>query len=215
MAQLHLVRHGESEWNAAGRLQGHGGTGLSPRGKEQAVATAFYLARRVPDVALVARSDLERVAETAAPTEAALDVEVRIDERLREIDVGSWTGLTWDEVEDSDRETLAAWRSGQDVRRGGGETFAELRERVWAVLCDLASVRGDVLVFTHGGPIRVGIAAALGLPPLGERQLAPVANCSVSELLLDGDAALLAAYNLADHLAVPTSPGADPQAAAR
>ncbi|MGH3666423.1 MAG: histidine phosphatase family protein [Egibacteraceae bacterium] len=199
-ARLLLVRHGESEWNAASRLQGHGGTGLSALGKEEAAATATHLVRSASAARLLVRSDLPRVVETAAPTEAALDVEIRVDERLREIDVGSWSGLTWDEVAAADPATLVAWQAGQDVRRGGGETFAELRSRVWSALRDLAEVDGPVLVFTHGGPIRVGVAAALELPPLGERALAPVANCSISELVLHGDVAVLAAYNRSDHV---------------
>jgi probable phosphoglycerate mutase len=202
VADLLLVRHGESHWNAAGRLQGHGGSGLSERGHAQAKATARFLDRIASDAVVLARSDLPRVAETAAPTADLLRVTERVDPRLREIDVGTWTGLNWDEVAAVDPETLAAWRAGNDVRRGGGETFAELRARVWAAWQDLAEVDGTVLVFTHGGPIRVGVAAALGLPPLGERLLAPLENCSVTQLRLLAGKAVLHSYNRADHLDV-------------
>lgn len=146
------------------------------------------------------RSDLQRVVETAAPWEQSFGGDIVVDKGLRELDVGTWSGLTWDEVEQRQPGARAAWRSGEDFRRGGGETFAELRKRVWGVVQDLASGASPVIVFTHGGPIRVAVAAALELPPLGERRLVAVANCSVTELRFDVRGVRLAAYNVADHL---------------
>ena len=202
-ACLVLVRHGQSEWNLAGRMQGHAGPGLSAAGGVQAETTAAHLTTTLGSVDRIVRSDLPRVTETATPAEAAFGIRAQVDPRLREIDVGTWAGLTWPEVEATDAATLAAWHGGRDVRRGGGETFAELRSRVWAVVSELAVATGTVLVFTHGGPIRVAVAEALGLPPLGERLLAPVDNCSLTELSL-GATSVVVSYNRADHLlAVP------------
>lgn len=195
-----LVRHGESLWNAEQRLQGHSGTGLSAAGIAEAERTAAYLRRRYADVELALCSDLLRVEQTAQPWLDGFGGPVEIDVRLREIDVGSWSGLTWAEVGAQDAKTLAAWRAGRDIRRGGGETFAELRARVWDALVDRMTRAGTVIVFTHGGPIRVAVAAALGLGPLGERKLAPAANCSITELIVDGRDGILVAYNRTDHL---------------
>ena len=199
-ATVVLVRHGESVWNAEHRLQGQGGTGLSELGHRQAVATAAYLQARYPEVAAAIRSDQQRVEETAQPWADGSQVSLQIDTRWREIDVGSWSGLTWHEVAETDPETLAAWRAGQDVRRGGGETFAELRARTWEALDELRSVDGTVVVFTHGGCIRLSVAAAIGLPVMGEHALGPVANCSITVLQLDGSATRLASYNVRDHV---------------
>lgn len=198
-ARLVLVRHAESEWNLAGRMQGHAGPGLSATGRLQAEATAAFLTATLGSVCRIVRSDLLRVTQTAAPAEAALGIRAQVDPRLREIDVGTWAGLTWPEVAAADGATLAAWQGGRDVRRGGGETFAELRSRVWAFIDGLAGVNGTVLVFTHGGPIRVAVAEALGLPLLGERLLAPVDNCSLTELAL-GATSVVVSYNRADHV---------------
>lgn len=195
-----LVRHGESEWNAVGRIQGQGGAGLSELGHRQAKATAAYLRQRYPDATAVVRSDLERVVETAGPFEASCSLGVTVDQRWREIDVGTWSGLTWAEVAEQDPTTLAAWRGGEDVRRGGGETFAELRGRTAAALRDLRELGGTVIVFTHGGCIRLGVAEVVGIPLMGEFALAPVANCAVTELLLNGERRELSAYNVRDHL---------------
>ena len=187
-------------WNAEQRLQGQSGTGLSARGIAESERTADYLRARYPDAEHAVRSDLLRVEQTAQPWVTQFQGRVEVDPRLREIDVGSWSGLTWGEVAAHDPDTLAAWQAGQDVRRGGGETFAELRVRVWDALLDRAARRGTVIVFTHGGSIRVAVAAALGLAPLGERQMAAVDNCSVTELVVDDGTAVLVAYNRSDHL---------------
>jgi glucosyl-3-phosphoglycerate phosphatase len=204
--RLVLVRHGESLWNAAGMFQGHGGVGVSDRGRRQAAVTAGVLAGRFDDVALVARSDLPRVVETAAPAEPRLGARVVVDARLREVDVGRWTGMTYQEVAREDPDAMRAWLRGDDVPRGGGETFADLRKRVWAAVEDLlaavaAREPATVVVFTHGGPIRVAVAEALGLPTGGERSLGAVANCSLTVLRLDrAGTGQLVAYNQAEHL---------------
>lgn len=215
--RLVLVRHGESEWNAARILQGHGGPGLTARGVAQAAATARFVADVHAEAVAIWRSDLARVAETAAPAEGALPrVPVVVDERLRELDLGSWTGLSRHEAAAADPAAFSAWTRGDhDAPAGGAETFGELRARVAGVLSDMAAaaldratggVRSTVLVFTHGGPVRVGVAAALRLPVGGHRCFAPVANCAVSVLdvappgrLGDSDA-LLGAYNRTGHL---------------
>lgn len=220
--RLVLVRHGESEWNAAGILQGHGGPGLTARGRAQATATARLLAREGPSVLAIARSDLPRVVETAAPTEDLVSVApVVVDERLREIDVGSWSGLTRSQAAAADPDGFAAWARGTDIAPGGGETFAALRQRVVdALAAVVARVEQrpnpgrtqTVLVFTHGGPIRVAVAAGLGLPAGGHRSVTSVANCSVSVLdvptssALAAGRALLTAYNRTEHL-VSGAPG--------
>lgn len=205
-SRLILIRHGESTWNAEGRLQGHGGEGLSERGRHQADAVAAALPSLVSDVGMVARSDSERVVETAAPSERVLRGPVAVDQRLREIDVGWWTGLTREEAADRDPDTMQRWVAGEDVPRGDGETFAELRARVWAALGDVAARADDgcsALVFTHGGPVRVAVAAALQLPPGGERRLESVANASMTVLRRRGGDRptwTLAGYNATGHL---------------
>jgi len=200
--RLVLIRHGESIWNAEGRFQGHGGTGLTERGRAQAKITAKFLAREFPDAVLLVRSDLQRVAETAAPAEVELDIEVRVDERLREIDIGTWSGLTHDEIAARDPEGYGTWlrREDVDIQRGGAETYAELRDRVWPALCEALEPRGVVLVFTHGGPIRVAAAAALGLPMNAAFRLAGVGHCSLTLLEWRDGRPRLIAYNRVDHL---------------
>ncbi len=196
-----LLRHGETDWNADGRWQGQGGAGLSRLGRRQAADTAAFLAATRPDIASVVRSDLERVAETTAPVLERLAVPVEVDRRWREIDVGTWSGRTHEEVRALDPAGYQTWRTGGDPRRGGGETDADLRVRVAAALEDLVGGSGTVLVVTHGGPVRHAVAEALRLPAGGHRRLAGAGNCSLSELRVEAGQWSLVGYNERGHLA--------------
>ena len=211
-----VVRHGQSVWNAARIYQGHGGPGLTELGAEQAERTAKYLNDTVPAVGLVARSDLERVVETSAPIQAAYGVEVAEDPRLREIDIGTWTGKRREEILEFDAERLLAVNQGADLPRGGAETFADLRARSWsghaaAVAAAAGRTRtGDtppvVVIVTHGGPIRMVTAEALGVPGGHEALIRGPENCSIT--VLDHDVApdgvirrsVLTSYNDHGHL---------------
>jgi glucosyl-3-phosphoglycerate phosphatase len=202
--RLVLVRHGETDWNATGRWQGHGGAGLSGLGAEQARRTAPWLASAFAPVAFVARSDLQRVAETAAPIEAQLGVGVRVDPRLRELDCGSWTGHTHEEIAAADPDAYDAWQRGDDIAPGGGERVAAMQARVTEALREYlaALAAGEtVVVVTHGGPIRVGVA---GLAGRGVTRLDdacdPVANCAVTVVAASGGRVAVERYGDATHL---------------
>jgi glucosyl-3-phosphoglycerate phosphatase len=184
--RLVLVRHGETDWNATGRWQGHSGAGLSRRGAEQAEVTASWLHSTFDRVVLVARSDLQRVVETAEPIEQRLDAAVQVDVRLRELDCGSWAGMTHDEIARADPERYAAWQRGEDVAPGGGERVAEMQVRVTEALRSSFGALDDgetAVVVTHGGPIRVGVAGVLGRQVTRlDDACEPVGNCSATVL---------------------------------
>jgi broad specificity phosphatase PhoE len=154
-ASFLMIRHGESTWNAADRWQGQGDPPLSPRGRAQVARLCDELASAGID-AIVA-SDLARARQTAATLGDALGLPVASETRLRELDVGSWTGCTRDEIVARDGEALARFESGAvDVRAGGGETREELRRRALAALRDCADrhVGGRVAIVAHLGVVR-------------------------------------------------------------
>ncbi|QOR69514.1 histidine phosphatase family protein [Ruania alkalisoli] len=185
MTTIHLVRHGEAVWNAEGKYQGQADSGLTELGHEQAHSAAAWLRDSFPRIDGVACSDLPRVRDTAAPFLTAIGHSPQVDSRLREIDVGSWAGRTFEEVATAEPASVAAAARGEDVRRGGGETFAELRRRVVAALDELVASHqpgATLVVFTHGGPIRVATAAALGVPIPGHHPIGSPDNCSVTTL---------------------------------
>lgn len=126
---LLIVRHGESEWNAMGRWQGQADPDLSPRGEEQAAQAAGALAGFTID--RIVSSDLSRARRTAGIMAERLGVTaIGVDEGLREVDVGEWSGLTRPEIEERWPSLLAAWSAGTLQRTPGGESLDDLRARV-------------------------------------------------------------------------------------
>lgn len=198
---VHLIRHGESLWNVEGRYQGHADSGLTGLGRSQAHALGGALAAQVPAPDLVLASDLPRVADTAADYAARVAAGVRSVPALREMSIGDWAGLTFDEAEAAHPDIVAAVASGADVRRGeGGETFAETRERVTAALESAIEEVDDgadrvIVAFTSGNPIRLAVAHVLGLPSPGHIALSPPDNCSVTTIRLRAGRRELVRYN--------------------
>jgi probable phosphoglycerate mutase len=177
---LLLARHGETDWNRDRRWQGHAPTGLNDTGRGQAKALARELAARPPEA--VYSSDLPRSRETAEIVAAELGLPVRLDPRLREVDVGEWSGLTWGEVE-SRFPDGAARRLAGGTGWENGEAFEAMSARVVAALGEIAAGHegGRVLVVTHGGPIVAAWLAGGGT--LEERP--SVSNCQVQPLCVE------------------------------
>jgi broad specificity phosphatase PhoE len=151
-----LIRHAESEWNAAGRWQGHADPPLSARGRAQARTAAGNLTNSRVEVLLC--SDLQRAVETAAAVGEALGLEPMPDARLREIDIGAWEGLTRSEISLRHPEDLAAFDSGDlDARATGGESLRELDTRVRIALASLVDrhLGKRLAVVTHMGVVSV------------------------------------------------------------
>ena len=180
MALLYLVRHGETAWNAERRWQGQRDLPLTPLGEAQAQAVAERLAPL--GLAAVYSSDLLRATQTAGAIAAATGLPVAIDERLREVDVGGWEGLTSDEARERDPDGHARWTAG-DTGWTDGETYPAMADRVVAAVEDIAA-RHDggaaIAIVGHGGPIRALVAHAVDLPGDGRRQLAPSPNGGIS-----------------------------------
>jgi broad specificity phosphatase PhoE len=171
--RLVVIRHGETLDNAAGIWQGLKDSELSPVGLAQADKAAPAVAAYQPEV--VVASDLARARVTAERVGAAAGMPVRLDPRLREIDVGGWQGVTTAEVRNRDPELLAEMGRGADVRRGRtGETVAELATRVRAALDDVivALSPGRVaVVVCHGVAARAGVASLVGLDQMQAQQV--------------------------------------------
>ncbi|MBJ7332300.1 MAG: histidine phosphatase family protein [Solirubrobacteraceae bacterium] len=179
---LLLARHGETADNAERRFQGSRNPPLNARGREQAAALAQLL--RDEPIAAIYASPLLRAAETAEIVSAVLGLPVTPDDRLREIDVGDWTGRSYAEVFLEAPGELERWAQGDlSFRFPGGESLAEQAERVVDVLEEIRS-RPEVLpalVVCHGGVIRVA-QRALGRGVGEDAELAQVGNGTVHPL---------------------------------
>ena len=183
MTTILLARHGETDWNSERRWQGHSDQPLNDRGREQARALAAELAERPIDA--VYSSDLLRARNTAQIVAAELGLEIRIDPGLREVDVGTWSGLAHSEIEASDPDGFRRWQEGGKGWERG-ESYDEMGERVVASVIAIAAAHpGEtVLVVTHGGSIRACRAATAGLAYAESRVsgIGSTENCAVVEL---------------------------------
>jgi broad specificity phosphatase PhoE len=152
-----VLRHGESEWNVQQRWQGRADIPLTPAGERQARDAAS----RLGTFAVIASSHLQRAAGTASIiAEHHGTGPVLVDERLQEVHVGPWEGLTRDEIELGYPGFLAAWR-----KPDGFESDADVVDRATAALLALAARTSDApaLAISHSGVIRT-MRDALGAP---------------------------------------------------
>jgi broad specificity phosphatase PhoE len=172
VTELLIVRHGETDWNAELRFQGHADRSLNETGRAQARALADELAD--VEAEAIYSSDLARARETAEIVGDRLGLPVVELRELREIDVGSWEGLTRDEVAAKFPEDSRGWRHG--------ETYDELAARVLPALERIARAHpgGRVVVVGHGGTMRT-LRAHMARMTVDEhrRILPPIRNCEV------------------------------------
>jgi probable phosphoglycerate mutase len=163
---LCIVRHGETDWNVEGRLQGQRDIDLNGRGRDQAASVGHILKRDVPDVLSFdfVSSPLTRAQDTMRlmRTSMGLDPQAyRLDDRLKELTFGSWEGLTW-------REMTARDPTGSSAREAdkwgycppGGESYSMLSVRIagW-----LAELNQPTVAVTHGGVARVLLGLIAGV----------------------------------------------------
>ncbi|MGA5037928.1 bifunctional RNase H/acid phosphatase [Streptomyces capoamus] len=203
-ATLVLLRHGETPLTPQKRFSGSGGTdpALSAAGREQAHRVAEALARRGTVQAVVA-SPLARTRETAGIVAARLNLDVTIEDGLRETDFGAWEGLTFAEVRERHPDDLDAWLADPEAHpTGGGESFAETAVRIAAARDKLVAAHAGrtVLLVTHVTPIKTLVRLALGAPPesLFRMELS-AASLSAVAYYADGNASVRL-FNDTSHL---------------
>ena len=171
MTIVYLARHGESDWNAANRFQGHSDRPLTELGRQQAEALADELAA-VAELRAIYTSPLRRALDTAAVVGARTGLEPVPLRDLLEVDVGTWAGLSRSEVEAHFPAAFRRWLDGGEGWEDG-ESYAAMSARVLAALLQAAETHRDeqILVVSHGGPIRAIQAAAAGMDVHAYRKL--------------------------------------------
>jgi broad specificity phosphatase PhoE len=196
--KLHLIRHGESVYNAEGRIQGHADIPLSELGCRQAEAAAEALAKQPHDV--IYASPLRRAAQTAEIIAKRLGLPIQFNEQLKEINVGIFQGKIHAELEREYPMEIARWRSEEmDYAVPGGESRRQLlsRGRV-AFESIVAEGRENVVVVSHGRILMTTIKALLGMP-LGEPPFS-LQNGSITTLSYREGQFELIALDCIDHL---------------
>ena len=188
MTTILLARHGETDWNREGRFQGHADPPLNATGHAQAAELAAEL--KDVELAAVHSSPLRRALETAQRVAAEHGLEPVAIDALREVDVGSWQGLTRPEIETRYPEQFARWLD-YDQGWEDGESYEEMGRRAVAALLELAAAHAGerVLAVTHGGPIRAAFAFADGTSHADARRLGPrIGNVFLAEFAVEGEA---------------------------
>lgn len=226
MAGIYIVRHGETEWNAEGRIQGHTDIGLSDRGREQAQATARRLAE-VP-FAVAYSSDMSRTRDTARIILGERDIPLHSVPELREYHKGVFEGLTVQQYRQRYPEQYrASLVNDPDFAPTGGETIRQSTARLTEFVAGLGLTPGlgpesgsdsasasasesaskseglrpedDMLIVGHGGSLRSCIVALLQLP-LEANWKFVMQNCALSVIHTYPNNAVLHLYNDTSHL---------------
>jgi 2,3-bisphosphoglycerate-dependent phosphoglycerate mutase/probable phosphoglycerate mutase len=207
LRRLILLRHGQTDYNVAGRMQGHLDSILTDAGREQAVAAAPVLAALAPDRLI--SSDLRRAADTAEVVGQACGLPVKFDARLRETHLGRWQGRSVAEIERDEPGAISTWRSDPAWAPPGGESRVDVVLRSRPVVDELDEELADdpaepaassetVLLVAHGGLIAGLVSGLLDLPTAVWPAIGGLGNCRWAVLARRADHPRwrLAGYNV-------------------
>ncbi len=200
MATIYLVRHGETKWNAEGRIQGHTDIELSDRGREQARAIARRLSGFHFDVAY--SSDMSRTRDTALTILGERVTPLYSVPELREYNKGVFEGLTAEEYREKHPHLYeASLVNDPDFAPPGGETIRQCQGRLSRFIKTLrcSHPEGNVLIVGHGGSLRSGIVALLDFP-LEANWKFVMHNCALSIIRTYPENAVMHLYNDTCHL---------------
>lgn len=180
LRRLVLLRHGQTDFNVEGRLQGHLDSQLTDEGRAQARTAAPAIAAMAP--ALLVSSDLQRAADTADIVAAAAGLLVKPDPRLRETNLGEWQGRTVDEIEQDWPGAIATWRSDPAWAPPAGESRIDVVRRALPVVDDLeeqalAGSSSTAVLVAHGGLIAGLVCGLLALPTSAWPVIGGIGNC--------------------------------------
>jgi probable phosphoglycerate mutase len=195
-----LLRHGQTPMSVQKRYAGRSDVPLTDAGVAQAAAAAKRLASA--GIGAIVASPLRRTVQTAEAVAEVTGLPVATEDGFRETDFGAWEGLTFAEVRERWPSEMKAWLADPAVAPPGGESFAEVSERVSAALHRVLDGRTGqrILIVSHVTPIKTLVAAALLAPPpaLFRMHLDVAALCEI-DWYADGPA-VLRSYNDTAHL---------------
>ena len=200
MGTLLIVRHGETEWNAEGRIQGHTDIGLSENGAQQARSLGQRLADRQIDVAY--SSDLKRTSETARLALGHRNVVLNETPRLREYHKGIFEGMTLTEIQTQFPDEYPKYlEKDLSYAPGGGETTRDVSTRMASIFQEIKAEHLDetVLVVSHGGALRAAMVSLLDMPLEGNWSFV-FGNCGLTMVDTFADNAVLRLFNDTSHL---------------
>lgn len=205
MTEILLIRHGETDWNAEKRLQGHLDIALNAHGERQAAALAQALSNERVD-AIIA-SDLQRAMQTAQAIADPRGMTVQIEPALRERCYGAFEGLLYSDIGERYPDAHAAWRARDiDARYPTGlnraETLREFSQRAVDAVTSLAAAyrHKKIVVVTHGGVLECIHRAATGAGLLPPRDF-DIFNAGINRITCNDTALQISGWGDIAHLA--------------
>jgi broad specificity phosphatase PhoE len=200
MGTLLIARHGETEWNAAGRIQGHTDIGLSSNGADQARSLGKRLSGLSIDAAY--SSDLRRTSETARLILGERDIALIETPMLREYHKGEFEGMTLSEIEAQFPDEYPKYlEKNLDYAPKGGESTRTVSVRIAQIISEIKSNHLDhtVLIVSHGGVLRAAMVSLLRMPLEGNWSFV-FGNCGLTIIDTFEDNAVLRQFNDISHL---------------
>ena len=200
---IHLIRHGQTNWNKNALYQGTKDIPMNHKGIEESRILADRLKHFRIDT--LYSSPLKRAVDTAQSINAHHKLDIVVRDNLREIELGEWEGLNREQVKAAYPKALGTFtKDTVDTRPPGGESFKDLSLRVQETLRDIVLSHGEddeIVIVTHGGVIKNIIADILRMS-LPDRRLLMIDNASLSTLIYnhEADAYFLRRYNDTAHL---------------
>ena len=200
--KLLLTRHGQTDWNIAGRYQGQSDVPLNQTGQTQAAQIAKRLSTET--IHAIYTSDLSRAVNTAQAIADFHQLEIKKDTRLRELSFGDWEGMTYKEMSAHSPVLFSKWMTdSMNISTPNGETLAQLAARVKSAFDQIKDDHKDqtVLVVSHSGALQSLLAVTLGVD-LNRYWQFRVSQASLSELIVQEDAVTLNLLNDVSHFQV-------------
>lgn len=204
LAEVLVIRHGQTNWNIEKRLQGHCDVPLNEKGIEQALLLADTLKEEKVDA--IYSSDLSRAYKTAEEIAKYHQLPVHQDARLRERSYGAFEGLSREEVKTRYPESHALWYAADPDHvfppgNQPAESMRNFHNRVIDALCDIAShhVGQKIVVVAHFGIIEAAYRVVNNIP-IDVRSRVPVLNTSINRFLIGKDHIELVTWAESSHL---------------
>ncbi|MCR4318183.1 MAG: histidine phosphatase family protein [Planctomycetes bacterium] len=196
---IYIVRHGRTEWNQSGIIQGWMDSKLDDLGRRQAEKTAEFIASE--GIEKIYASDLSRARETAEIIVRTLEVPLTLSQGLREQHLGDFEGQPWEDLKKNRPEEVAKFVSDFDFVLKGGESRRTMWSRVLAEYERIAeeSDGNTVAIVTHGGPILTLVYHVLGIP-YGKTKRFRTSNAGVSLFEYSSNDWMLCFLNATTHL---------------
>lgn len=198
--RLLLTRHGQTDWNIAGRYQGQSDILLNQTGYKQAETLAKRLS--LESINAIYSSDLSRAFDTAQAVAKFHPLEIQTDSRWRELSFGDWEGMDYKQMSAHSPELFEKWmQDSANISTPNGESLKQLADRVKSAFDEIKNKHKDqtVLVVSHSGALQALLATLLGID-LNRYWQFKISQASLSDLKIYDDGVVLNLLNDTNHL---------------